>query len=365
MFRRFVSNFAKPGLVLSVLAVMAALYGADQFLAVLEKRELGAQARRYAGTGRTMLAQGRQAEAIEAFRRALSLERDNRDYELSLADALISAKRPEAAVETLQDVLDEDSNDGPANLLMARAMTEEKRIRDADSFYHRAIYGSWPPGQEESKPVQARMELVRWLAGRDDQKALLGELIPLGQAAKFDPAIERQMPALYLQAGSLSQAEDAYRALIKEEPDAAEPYAGLGRVELEKGNYHAAHLAFEDAVRRKPGDAAVAREAQIAQSALDLDPTPRRLTSAEKLARSNQILALAVSLAQSCPSADPALAASAQKLLAEKPARSPTNEMAEVRLDLAEKLWRGRTAACPAPAANADLLATLMRKMAQ
>ncbi len=343
-------SLAAPGMLLGLAAVMGALYGADRFLASLEQSELGAEARGLSETGKVLLRQGRRAEAVEAFRHARALERDSHEYETELAEALIEDHRPEEAIEALESVLDDDSNDGMANLLMARAMREQHHSADADSYYHRAIYGTWPKGEEDRKPVEARLELVRWLATEGGTKTLVAELIPLEQSAVSDPAIAREIPAYFLRAGSVTQAEEAYRALIRSEPDDAEAYAGLGRVELQKGNYRAALGNFDEAVKRGARDSDMSKDVELARLARDLDPTSRHLTSADKLTRSNQILAMA---AAACPAPDVALPG--------KAASPPTNEEAEGRLDLAEKLWHN----CKPETGSAELLALLMRKIAQ
>jgi cytochrome c-type biogenesis protein CcmH/NrfG len=344
------ANLAGPGMLIGLGAIMGALYGADRFLASLEQREISAEARRSSDTGKALMRQGKSADAVEAFRHAHVLERDNHEYETELADALIGEHHPDAAIETLESVLDEDSNDGTANLLMARAMRAQNHSVAADSYYHRAIYGTWPAGEEARGSAEARLELVRWLAAQDDKKPMVAELIPLEESAKSDPAIAREIPAFFLKAGSLTQAEDAYRALLKSQPDDAEAYAGLGRVELQKGNYRAALGNFDEAIRRGAEDPDLKKDADLARIAHDLDPTIRHLTSVDKLARSNQILAM---VAAACPSPETALPRGV--------AAPATNEMAEARLDLAEKVWHN----CKAADGATDLLALLMKKIAQ
>lgn len=349
MFKRL-RNLAAPGMLIGLGGVMGALYGADRFLATLEQREIGSEARRASDAGSLLLRQGRNAEAVEAFRHAHVMDRDNHEYETELAGALIADHRPSAAIETLESVLDDDSNDGGANLLMARAMREQNNSVAADSYYHRAIYGTWPGGEEDRRSRQARLELVRWLATQADKKLMVAELIPLEQSAGSDPEIAREIPAFFLKAGSLTQAEESYRALLKSQPEDAEAYAGLGRVELQKGNYRAALGNFDEALRRGATDADLKKDSDLARMARDLDPTARHLTSADKLGRSNQILAM---VAAACPAPDVTLPRGGTA--------SPTNEMAEARLDVAEKLWHN----CKPADGSADLLALLMRKITQ
>ena len=48
------------------------------------------------------------------------------------------------AESNLKTLLEGDPNNGPANLLSARLMVQQGHIPDAESHYHRAIYGAWP-----------------------------------------------------------------------------------------------------------------------------------------------------------------------------------------------------------------------------
>ena len=217
--------FATQKLVLGIGATMAAIYSADQFLARLEQRELDAQGRHEYAAGQTFLRGGRTKEAIEAFRRARVLNRENPSFETALASALIIGHQPQRAVEALSGILEKDSNDGAANLLMARAMNEQQQYASADSYYHRAIYGTWPRNMQ-SRQTDARIELVHWLAARRDQKGLLSELILLEPLAASDARVARELPLLFSEAGSSSRAIDAYRGWLRANPGDAEAYAG-------------------------------------------------------------------------------------------------------------------------------------------
>jgi tetratricopeptide (TPR) repeat protein len=360
--------FATPKLLIGIASIMGGIYAVDQFLARLEQREIGAQARHFYESAAGLERQGHRGAAIEAFQRAHVLDRDNDTYTLALASALIEDHQTRRAVEILSEILDYDSNDGQANLLMARAMNQEGNLTSADSYYHRAIYGSWTGGASEH--VQARLELVHWLAQRGEAKELLAELIPLDDSAKTYPQIARELPQLYERAGSPSRAVEAFRALIHSSPNDPDAYAGLGHAELEDGDYHAARQAFQRAADLKPEDTAFRHSTELATQALDLDPTPRRLSSGEKLARSNGILELASGAIAACAAGQPGwgpdspLLKSAYALTGEK--KTPaTNESAEVRLDYAMRIWNSRPAVCDTQTGRTELLAVLVRKIAQ
>jgi tetratricopeptide (TPR) repeat protein len=367
-----VTHFGTQKLIIGIGVVMATIYSADQFLARLEKRELDAQARHEYQNGITLLRDGHDTpasltQAISAFERARALDRDDPTFQIGLADALIRNHQPQKAEDAVAALLERDSNNGQANLLMARAMDEEKQYSSANSYYHRAIYGTWPPNSADQQ-LGARVELVRWLANRGDQKGLLSELILLEpSAANTNSSIARDIPFLFRQAGAPARAIDAYHNWLRDHPGDADAYAGLGDTEIETGNFRAARQAYEKASQLKPDDPGLKLHEEVAGTALELDPTPRWLSSSEKLARSTRILNLAATTVLQCPDAqtpDSPLFQNAQKLVAEhNPAA--TNEAAETRLNFAETIWNTRPGSCNPPPEKKELLSVLVRKLAQ
>ena len=65
---------------------------------------------------------------------------------------------------------------------------------------------------------------------------------------------------------------------------------GLGQAEILAGNYHAAENAFLDALRRRLDDPQIQSQLSLVAKLATLDPTVRRLSSAEKYRRSEAIL---------------------------------------------------------------------------
>ncbi len=366
LFRWVSAHFATPRLLIEITAIAVALYGVDQFLASLETRELRTEARHDFDRGESLLQQGRAAEAIELFRHAHVEDRDNRTFALGLADAYLTDHQPERAQSGLEELLAADSNDAEANLRMARVMSEEDDPTRADSYYHRAIYGVWHPTQ--SAPIArdrtaARMELAAWLAGRHQNRELLSELLLLDQSARTDPAVAAQLPALYAEAGDLNRAESSYRTLIRFNPSDPKVYAGLGQIELDRGNFRGAREAFEHASRLDPDQGEFQQKAQIAGRALDLDPTSRHLAGSDKLARSTAILNMAVAAAQNCPSVEPEVVQAGAALL-HGHAPSESNDASEVRLQSAEDIWHELPPRCASPE-DAAVLSAIMHKMDQ
>ncbi len=364
------STLPLPVLAAAVVAVMAALYGADSWLAALERREMAHLAGGYYREGQALLKSGDPAAAAERFRLAFGNARANRTYGLALADALLAAGKPEQARTILAELLETDSNSGPANRLMARQLVSAGQWAAAESYYHRAIYGSWP-AEARLEPLQVRLELARMLAGHGSSQALLSELLALQNSPALQPDMQRQLAGLFLQAGSATRAAAAWQQTLQRDPADLDAYAGLGRAEMILGNYSRARAALASALRLKPNHPEALRQMAIAGLAERLDPTPRRLPPAEKLRRGGELLAMELDLLSGCSSPvspsgawNDALARARRLQRENRPGASP-NEAAEARLDAAGDLWKTRPSGCGNQSDGAAAIDLIVRKLEQ
>jgi tetratricopeptide (TPR) repeat protein len=360
-------------LIAIIAIVIAGLTTLDRVLANAQQAEVTRLAQQSYIDGLLLRRVGKTNEAVEAFRKAHALERVNTEYELELLDALIAARKSDQAELLLGDVLEQEPNDGRANLFAAHLMIAKGRTADAESYYHRAIYGEWP-SEAAAHRVSVRMELADFLAATGKRQELLAELLPLQEEAGKNPAAERHIAQLFLAAGSPSRAADEYRALIKQNPKDAAAYESLGEAELQRGEYSLAHEAFLSAATHKREEPSIRRQLELSSALMALDPTPRKLTSMEKYRRSLRILAMAHSALDLCITKHPelnseqtqVLLATANDMLTNKPRTGVTNEIAEQVLDLAEKMWHVRINICgSATSPDEEPLTLIMKKLAQ
>ncbi len=354
---------ATPSMVLAVLAIMAGFFFLDRFLVQLEQQELRHEAAGLKFEGDRLLARGEAAAAVTPYRRAHALFRADRKYALDYARALLASGDRPRAEATLREVLDRDSNGAPANLLMARTMLAAGKTTEAASYYHRAIYGAWP-SEAAANRIRARLEFAAWLAQRNARDELLAELLPLQAALPAHPELGQRVADLLLAAGSPARAADAYRALLRMHPEDAAAYRGLGEAELRSGNYRAAQRILQEALRRNPSDIAIASRIQMVSTVNALDPTPRRLPSLEKYQRSLHLLELSANALRACAgTAATDLLAEADHAAAQKPKGAISNELSEVRLSLAQQLWRKRVEACHPESKPDEPLQIIMEKL--
>ncbi len=360
-------------LIAVIALVIAGLATLDRFLARAQQAEVQRLAARSYAAGLNLRRTGKINEAVEAFRKAHALDPEDTEYELELIDSLIAARKLDQAELLMRDALDREPNDGRTNLFAAHLMIAEGKTVDAESYYHRAIYGEWP-SDAAAHSVAVRMELADFLAARSKQEELLAELLPLQEEVNKNPAAERHIAQLFLAAGSPSRAADEYRELIKQNRKDVAAHEGLGEAELQRGEYRLAHEAFLTAAAQKPNDPSIQRGSELSSKLMALDPTPRKLPSMEKYHRSLQILAMANSALDLCMTSHPALnseqtqmlLASANSTLTNKPSAPVTNEIAEGVLGLAEKVWQDRLKLCGASTSpDEEPIRLIMEKLAQ
>ncbi|HEV8413956.1 MAG TPA: tetratricopeptide repeat protein [Bryobacteraceae bacterium] len=353
---------------------LAALFVIDTFLARIERAEDRAGAMRLLAEGHRLMQDGHYAEAAERFKDAVAVERDNRDYRLALAEALLAAKSFPEAESTLNELLQRDSTDGDANLMMARVMVGEMRIPEGVSFYHRAIYGRWNTNAAQNR-LRVRYELIDLLARQNDKEELLAELLPLQEEAPDDVKTRKRIGQLFLSAGSSARAADVFQGILRRDPQDPDVYAGLGEAEFARGNYPAARSNFLEASRLKPGDKAVEdnirKRLELSEQIMTLDPTRRGLPANERYRRSLKLVALALDEINRClptpalPSAQDVLDA-ASKALKARLVESRQNAVTDANLDLAEQLWQIRSKHCgSAVPASGDALPLVLAKIDQ
>jgi tetratricopeptide (TPR) repeat protein len=358
---------------LAVAAVIIALGLVDISLEQTEQNELAAQALRADRNGQQLLRQGHAPEAVDAFRKAHSLERENTKYALDLIQALMAAGKLTEAQPLMTEILEEESNNGEANLIAARLAAKQGHITAADSHYHRALYGEWPDDLARHQ-IEVRLELIDFLNAHGKQQDTLAELLPLEEQAGKDMNLQPRLAKLFLIAGSPGRAADIYRELIRRDTNNSGYYAGLGETELAMGDFRAARAAFSSAESHGGKDGTMGGRLALATMLSNLDPTPRWLSEQDKYWRSVQILQLASSDLRQCITNHPQLATddatqlvtTAQTQLASPAPQHLTNELAEGVLSLAERSWRTRNSLCSTGTApDEEPLRLIMDKLAK
>jgi len=363
--RSFLATF---GMVFLAIAV---LFAVDTFLARTDRMESEVEAQRLFAQGQEFMRQSTYKPAIDRINDALAIERGNRVYLLALAQAQLANGQSSDAETTLREILNSDSTDGLANLVMGRALVKEQRFPEATSYFHRAIYGHWKVDAQGNRR-RARLELIDLLAQQNSKEELLSELLPM-QAQNQTPQdlnTRMHLAELFQVAGSPARAADIFRNIIHEAPANAAAYKGLGEAEFSEGDYRAAQRDFQAFLRASPNDAAGLHWLDLCNQLLELDPTVRGLGAPERYRRSAALVELAQKNFSLCvnqnasPEAQALLAKAATALKVHVNAMRES-EVSDADLDLAVQLWQARKKECRMPAPPDSALSLIMARLAR
>jgi len=268
-------------------------------------------------------------------------------------------------------VLKRDPNSGAANLGLARIAAARGKPSDATTYYHRAIYGTWPAGEENNR-LEARFELADYLKKSGLQKEAIAELLAaLEQARNNDPA-KKRIGGLLLEYGSPRQAADVFREILRTNSRDAQAWASLGMAGLAQEDYQAARNAFRSAVRFDPSDEQSRKQLELSERILALDPNAGGLRTSARYQRSIEILTATLTMAEAClaSSHDRAASpdgdlASARKALAHRPRRGEIDDAIDMNLDLAVRLWRSAKNRCPARQQKDEALDRVLMRLSR
>jgi len=340
----FIATFAV------VLAAIVGLLLFDTALARVDISGRKAYAAREFAAGQHLMTLRHMDQAIEHLRAATTLDGENSDYGVALAQATLADGRPAAAEQMLLPLLERDETDGATNLAMARVLSAEGRTDAAKSNYHRAIYGRWPAGAEKNR-TDARFELIDLLARTNARQELLAELLPIQDDSTNDGAQRKRVAHLFVVAGQPSRAVVIYREILRRDSRDADAYVGLAEAALSLGDFATARADLLAAQKLSPADSVSLQSRMIlTDSVIALDPTQPGLSITEQARRSRNLLQMTVSSARRCLAAQaPQVAAaldSATALVSSAGAAAAASIVQN--LSLAEQLWGLRRSRCEA-----------------
>jgi CIC family chloride channel protein len=357
-----------PGMIAALL-VLVFLIG---FIHRFYVSQRGERAEQFFKTGSELLAQGREPEAVEQFRNALSIAPANQQYRLSLGLTLIKMGHPEEGAVYLNEVLKRDPNNGEAELGLARAAVARGKTSEAITDYHRAIYASWPPGEDNNR-LQARFELADYLKRSGLQKEAVAELLAALEQARDNYSARKRIGTLLLQYGAPQQAADVFSDILRGNNRDGEVWASLGTAELALEDYDAALNAFRNATGLDPANEQARRQLDMVERVLALDPNLGGLRTSARYERSIEILGGALTMQEQCVAAarpstsntDPSLADAARQQLAHRPRRSEMDDAIDMNIDLAVRLWKAAKTFCPSQQQKDEALDRVLSRLSR
>lgn len=300
----------------------------------------------------------RNAEAGQAYRRALQLDSGSFAARLGLARVLVRMEQWTEAQGHLSQLRTADPASSQVNLLSARAAWQAGELELATDYFHRAVYGYWPPGQMEERS-RARMLMVRLLTQRQDRGALVPELLRLQRELPENSPYRRETALLMLGAGLADEASRELRALIEAHPEDPDLKLSLVEAEVMLGNYITARTQLRAIQRQHPEEQRTAERLALVESVLALDPLGRRLSLAERHRRSRLLIEATMKHGENCGGVDSIgeHLEGARKEAEEAYTRASAEATLERNIQTAERLWYLLPAACRAPDAGSGPLA--------
>lgn len=350
------------GALFSVTAAAVLLFAVTTMLtsAFRSTRQSRADARYQAGL--QLAAAGKNAEAAEEFRAALTYEHSDARYRLALSRSLIESGRWGEASSYLSELAEDDPTSGPINLMLARIATRDHREQEAVTYYQRAVYGLWPDRPAANRTA-TRFELVALLERTGQQKQVLAELLDLAdETPESDLDSRRKNAEMLLAHGSPDHAVELYRGILAAVPHDAAAEKGLADGLFALGDYAGARRAYREAITRGLADPSLGQRIAACDAVIDLDPTLVHLSAGQRFARAQELVRRTLQVAQGCSGISADLTGAAEKAVEERAARRRDGDTVAM-LTLAEQLWAARQQTC-GPARNSEpALAAVMAKL--
>jgi predicted Zn-dependent protease len=312
------------------------------------------------------------AAAVTEFRTALLYSRDDYQYQLNLAEALIGMKHTGEASAYLLNLWEREPEDGLVNLELARIAAQQKQTKEGVRYYHDAVYAAWSSDQEW-KRRDARFELIELLLQIGDKAQAQAELIALSENVGDDPTQQERIGDLFLRAQDYDHALAAYRVSLRSDRHNEADLAGAGYAAFELGQYSPAEHYLEAAVAYDPKDTESAERLKMTNMVLHMDPFRRQISAEERSQTVIDAFTTAGQRLKACPvpkSASPLGGGSQDSLSEEWAAMKPTinetrlrgnPELADSAMDLVFRIERQTNILC-GPPTGPDMALLLIAK---
>jgi tetratricopeptide (TPR) repeat protein len=265
--------------LLSALAVLS--FGAVGGLSRIYHAQQETLANRWFTRGAGDLIDGHFDRAVGDFRAALRYSRDNYDYQLNLAQALIGLKRTDEAYAYLINLWEREPENGLVNLELARIAAQKGRTEQALRYYHNAIYAIWP-GDSEVERRSTRLELIQYLLRINARTQAQSEMIALAANLGDDPSLHQRVGDLFLQAQDYEHALAEYRLTLKSDHRNSAALAGAGLAAFDLGRYSLAQRYLQVAVAANPEDTQTADLLKTTELVLQMDPFRRQISADQR-----------------------------------------------------------------------------------
>ena len=311
------STFRRPSMMIRAIVLVAVLgfLGVTRLVHRFGEQEK-ALGRRLYRQGQAEIAAGRPDRAIEAFRAALSYDREDFEYQLSLARALRDTGRIEESKAYLTSLWERTPQSGAVNLALGRLEARLGSIDDAIHYYHNAAYGEWASDADASRR-NAQFELIDFLLNAGAFQQAQSELIMTQATLPPDLPLQLREARMFAHAQDYEHALKEYRTVLARDRNNTDALAGAGDAAFHLGRYRTAENLLREAVKAKSSDVSIADQLHISGLIVRSDPFSRRISGSERNRRLQQAFSQAGERLDKCS--------------AEKATATPNEDLALVR----------------------------------
>ncbi len=218
--------------------------------------------------------------------------------------ALAATGRNDEARAYLVTLLSDSPGSGEINLELARIAAHggPKMMPDALRYYHAAIYGVW-----DTDPIavrwQVRKEFCEYLLDNNAMNQAEAEIIALADnTSPEDFPGQKTAGNLLLRARMWSRALQEFQTLLSHDPHNEDALAGAATAAFQLDQYAQAEEYFERLPREKLAAPDLANMHQFSKDVVTLNPFAPRLSTEERVRRTEAALALAQARAAECKS---------------------------------------------------------------
>jgi Tfp pilus assembly protein PilF len=240
-----------------------------------------ALARRMFRRGLEQVSAGMPERAVENFRVALAYDRENDQYQLSLARALRDTGRVEESRSYLIALWERRPEDSTVNLALARLAVRQGSIQEALRYYHNAMYGAWP-SNGDSKRRDAEFELVDFLLRKNAITQAQAELISMTPALPSDLGYHLRIGKLFARAQDHEHSLAQFEQVVRNDHENPEGLTGAGEEAFQLGRYRSAERFLSLAMKTVYGDPHSQQLLGQTRAVLDIDPFLRRISSVQR-----------------------------------------------------------------------------------
>jgi tetratricopeptide (TPR) repeat protein len=293
----------RPAFVIAVLLGVAILgFVLVSRLVNRYQQQQKALARHLYDQGLNDQAAGRFDNALESFRAALIYDRDNFQYQLSLARALRDSGRTEESETYLISLWERNPQDSAVNLALGRLASRQGQVDRAMQFYHNAIYGVWTTNANQNR-LNAQFELVDFLLRQGARPQAQAELITLSASEPSDEASQLRVAQLMARAQDYEHALAAYQLLLKHDRENLAALTGAGDAAYHLNHFRTASNYLQAANKADPTNVTANQLLQQADFILQTDPFARHLSGADRMGRARLAFSTAGDRLGSCAQA--------------------------------------------------------------